>query len=407
MPIATEHVDVIIAGAGLSGSTLACALLQGGLKIALLGDGGNNPIMPIEQKFGSRVFAVTRAAERIFRSLSVWDNIPPQRISPFREMRVWDKRGAIHFDSAALGEPVLGYIIEAGILQQALQQNLHQFPEQLARYPAQLRNFRVDGNKVSVELDDGKQLSATLLAGADGGCSKVREISGIACEQNDYKHHALVANVRTAQSHGETAWQHFLPAGPLAFLPLPDPHLCSIVWSCEKSQAAYLQGLNAPEFNTELEKAFERRLGNVEWSGERKTFPLYRRHAKQYIRRRIALLGDAAHTIHPLAGQGANLGLLDAATLSEVILATYAAQRDFGLSANLRAYERRRRGQNQTMLWAMDAFKLLFGNRLPPVSMLRNLGLNLTDALPMVKQSIMRQAMGLEGDLPQLALATF
>jgi 2-octaprenylphenol hydroxylase len=211
-----------------------------------------------------------------------------------------------------------------------------------------------------------------------------------------------VATVRTEAHHRDTAWQRFLPSGPVAFLPLPEGY-CSIVWSVPPARAEDLLGLSPEAFARELEAAVDLRLGRVVWLGERAVFPLFRQHAERYVRSRVALVGDAAHTIHPLAGQGVNLGFLDAAALAEVVLAARGRGEDAGALPVLRRYERWRKGHNLLVQGAMDGFRLLFGTDLSPVRLVRNLGLRLTDGAMPVKRLIMRRAMGLEGDLPPLA----
>jgi len=214
----------------------------------------------------------------------------------------------------------------------------------------------------------------------------------------------VVGNVRTAEPHQETAWQRFLPTGPLAFLPLHDGR-CSIVWSTTPEQAEALLALDESAFAGALADAFDQRLGSIIEVGPRGAFPLRLQHAHAYVKPGLALIGDAAHVVHPLAGQGVNLGLLDTATLAEVILDALDAGRDFASFKTLRRYERWRKGDNLLMLGVMDGFKRLFGNSLPPVRLLRNAGLNLTDAAGPLKNLIARRAMGLEGDLPRLARA--
>lgn len=218
----------------------------------------------------------------------------------------------------------------------------------------------------------------------------------------NYHQKAVVAHVRPEKSHQETAWQRFLPSGPLAFLPLHDGR-CSIVWSTTPEQADALLALEASAFAEALAEAFDQRLGSILEVGRRGAFPLRLQHAQTYVKPGLALIGDAAHVVHPLAGQGVNLGLLDAAALAEVILDALNAGQDFASFKTLRRYERWRKGDNLLMLAVMDGFKRLFGTALPPVRLLRNIGLNLTDAAGPLKHLIARRAMGLDGDLPRLA----
>jgi 2-octaprenylphenol hydroxylase len=253
-------------------------------------------------------------------------------------------------------------------------------------------------------LDDGREFPTRLLVGADGAQSKVRQLAGIDTRGWNYEQKAVVGNVRTAEPHQATAWQRFLPTGPLAFLPLQDGR-CSIVWSTTPEQVDALLALDDAAFAEALAEAFDRRLGEIIEVGPRGAFPLRLQHTRDYVKPGLALIGDAAHVVHPLAGQGVNLGLLDAATLAEVILDAITAGQEIGAFRVLRRYERWRKGDNLLMLGVMDGFKRLFSNPLPPVQLLRNLGLNLTDAAGPLKNLIARRAMGLEGDLPRLARA--
>lgn len=395
--------DIAIVGGGCVGATLACALAQAGLNVAVIEAREPQRVWPAGS-VDIRVFAITRASERIFRSVGCWDAIERGGISPFRDMRVWDAGGpgAIHFDSAELGEPTLGYIIEQRVIQAALNARMETLPTLTRRCPAELGDFAVEGDTMRVTLADGRILHTRLLVGADGAASRVRGMAGIAIGTRDYQQEAVVAVVRTEQPHQETAWQRFLPTGPLAFLPLRDGR-SSIVWSTTPQEAAELCTLDEALFCERLGVAFEHRLGRITGVEERARFPLRRLHAKHYIAERLALVGDAAHVIHPLAGQGVNLGLLDAATLSEVVLDTRAAGRDVGLQSNLRRYERWRHGDNRAMQLAMDGFKDLFGSPAPPLRLLRTAGLGLADRAGPLKQMLARHAMGLAGDLPRMA----
>ena len=398
--------DLIIAGGGMVGSTLACALSDADFKIALLESAPLERIRPGEET-DLRVSAVNRASQRIFAAVGAWSDMTAWRVSPFRDMRVWDAGGfgQIHFDSATLGEPLLGWIIENRVIQYALLERVRQLPAVDLLCPAALETaWPEDAGGWRVRLTDGREFTTRLLVGADGAQSKVRELAEIDTRGWSYHQKALVANVRTAEPHQETAWQRFLPTGPLAFLPLHDGR-CSIVWSTTPEQADQLLALDEYNFAQALTEAFERRLGEIVQVGPRGAFPLRLQHARAYVKPGLALIGDAAHVVHPLAGQGVNLGLLDAATLAEVLLDGLAAGHEVGALRVLRRYERWRKSDNLPMLGIMDGFKRLFGNSLPPVRLLRNLGLNLTDAAGPLKNAMARRAMGLEGDLPKLARA--
>ncbi len=398
--------DLVIAGGGMVGSTLACALRDADLKIALLESAPLERIRPGEET-DLRVSAINRASQRIFAAVGAWSDMTAWRVSPFRDMRVWDAGGfgQIHFDSATLGEPLLGWIIENRVIQYALLERVRQLPAVDLLCPAALETaWPEDAGGWRVRLIDGREFTTRLLVGADGAQSKVRELAEIDTRGWSYHQKALVANVRTAEPHQETAWQRFLPTGPLAFLPLHDGR-CSIVWSTTPEQADQLLALDEYNFAQALTEAFERRLGEIVQVGPRGAFPLRLQHTRAYVKPGLALIGDAAHVVHPLAGQGVNLGLLDAATLAEVLLDGLAAGHEVGALRVLRRYERWRKSDNLPMLGIMDGFKRLFGNSLPPVRLLRNLGLNLTDAAGPLKNAMARRAMGLEGDLPKLARA--
>jgi 2-octaprenylphenol hydroxylase len=398
----TPDFDIIIAGGGLVGMTLACALAEHGLSVALV-ENRPPPAAPlaVPETSDNRVFALTRASERILRHLGAWEKFPPEAVSAFGEMHVWENRGEIHFDCADLAEPCLGFIVEHRVLQRGLAECCAQWPGIHWLRPRRLEHFTRHEAAVEVRLDNGERFSARLLVGADGGNSQVRKLAGIACDKTAYGHHALVATVKTALPHRATAWQRFTPDGPLAFLPLADPYTSSIVWSSVPARCEQLMWLEEDEFRLELAQAFAHKLGDVTWSGPRLSYPLYRRHARQYVQPRLALIGDAAHTIHPLAGQGVNLGLLDAASLAEVLLA--ARRAEIGDYPVLRRYERWRKGDNLTMLRLMDGFKHLFGSHPPPLSWARNLGLTLAHRSGPLKNLLARQAMGRAGDVPGLA----
>jgi 2-octaprenylphenol hydroxylase len=398
--------DLLIAGGGMVGSALACALGDADLKIGLLEGAPLDRIRP-GLELDARVSAISHASQRIFAAVGAWDGIAAWRVSPFRDMRVWDVTGfgSIHFDSAAIGEPLLGWIIENRVIQFALLERVQQLPAVELLCPATLDTAQALENGCwRVCLSDGREFTTRLLVGADGAQSRVRQLAGIETSGWSYDQTAIVANVRTAEPHQQTAWQRFLPTGPLAFLPLADGR-CSIVWATPPEQADALLALNEAEFAEALAEAFDQRLGAIVEVGHRAAFPLRLQHARAYVQPGLALIGDAARVIHPLAGQGVNLGLLDAATLAEVVLDAVAAGHDFGSLKVLRRYERWRKGDNLLMMGMMDGFKRLFGNGLPPVRLLRNIGLNLTDTAGPLKNFIARRAMGLAGDLPRLARA--
>jgi 2-octaprenylphenol hydroxylase len=398
-----ECFDVIVIGGGIVGATAACALGEAGLDVALV-EAHSAAASEAKTSRDPRVFAVTRASERILRSLRVWDVMPPEDVFAFTDMEVWDAGGgsALHFDCAELGEPYLGHIIEPRIILAALMDRLGLLSRITLLLPARFREIHIAADEVIVDLEDGRALHARLVIAADGVRSPVRDALGIKTREHDYRQSSLVALVRTAESHRHTAWQRFLPGGPLAFLPL-EANWCSIVWTRPTAEAERLLTLDKETFHAELGAAFDFRLGEITDSGEREVWPLQRRHAEHYVADRAALIGDAAHAIHPLAGQGVNLGLLDAAALAQVVLEARAHGRDFGALRNLRRFERWRRGDNALMMSAMDGINALFSNASTPLQTARAMGLGMVNRAAMLRHLLMRHAMGLSGDLPELA----
>lgn len=400
------HFDLAIVGGGMVGAALGCACAERKLSLALIDGQPPQRTWPAGQ-VDLRVSALSRASQRILECLGTWPRMVELGVSPYREMRVWDAVGGaeIHFDSAELGEPDLGHIVENRVTRLALWERL-EATGRSARIellsPAALSALEIDDQQARLRLADQRSLSADLVVGADGRASFVREALGIALDSADYGQRAIVANVEVAHWHRETAWQRFLPTGPLAFLPLADGR-CSIVWSADEARAEQLLALDDVGFIAELEAAFDKRLGPILSAGPRAAFPLTRQHAREYVRPRAALIGDAAHGIHPLAGQGVNLGFLDVAALVDAIDHARVKGRSIGSLHILRRYERARRGENAAMVTAMDLFKRVFGTRNPALVGARNLGLAAAEHLPGIKPLFIRQALGLGQDLPSLA----
>ena len=402
------QADLIIVGAGMVGSALGLALKDSGLEIILI-DGSPLSIKPFdaEAAFEPRVSALSVASQRILQRLGAWDGVAARRASPYGEMQVWDGSGTgnIHFSAASVHAEVLGHIVENRVIQEALLEPLHDSGVGLLPN-ARLERLRRSGDDWLLTLVDGRELRAPLVIAADGANSAVRRLAGCATREWDYLHHAIVTSVRCEQPHRRTAWQRFTDDGPLAFLPLDrqgDEHWCSIVWSTTPEQATRLMALDDEAFRDELGKAFEHRLGRIEASDPRLCIPLRQRHAKRYVEPGLALVGDAAHTIHPLAGQGVNLGFLDAAVLAEVLLHAHGRGERLADERVLSRFERRRMPHNLGMMAAMEGFQRLFQADPLPLRWLRNAGLDLVDGLPEAKALFVRQALGLSGDLPELA----
>jgi 2-octaprenylphenol hydroxylase len=399
------QLDVVIIGAGIAGSALAVALGGQGLSIALVeAQSVTGPDLPITRdlkSFDARVSALTPRSRALLDKLGAWDAIASYRCCAYRHMTVWDAQGTgqIDFDRSEVNVPELGHIVENRAIVSALFAQVTTAPEINVISPVSLTSCtRLESSRISLQLDDGQVLETRLLVAADGALSPVREMMGFRSREWDYGHRAIVATIEVAHSHEDTAWQRFIPSGPLALLPLPGEeghHYCSIVWSLQERLVDDLLALQDDTFCAELERASEGRLGAVLGASRRFAFPLRQRHAVDYVQPGVALVADAAHTIHPLAGQGINLGLQDVSVLAEEILAGHKRGISPGQPELLRRYQRQRKGENLMMMTAMDGFKHLFEQQSLPLRWLRNAGMRGVDKLLPVKQSIMRHAMGL------------
>lgn len=398
-----KHVDVVIIGAGLVGLVMANALAKANLSIVLI-DAKKPDFNWSMDNYDLRVSAITRASEAIFKNLDVWQSICAQRVSPYRYMQVWDRagKGEINFDSAAVGEANLGYIIENRIMQKSLYEKLKVYNNVETLIPEKITSVIVDEKHVILNCET-KKITAKLIIGADGARSWLRQQLHIPVAQKDYQHHAIVTTVKTQKAHLQTARQCFNKKSILAFLPLQDQHTCSIVWSVPPEYAKQLCEYNDADFNAAITKLGQTELGTITAQDKRVSFPLRMQHAKHYTKSRVALIGDAVKTIHPLAGQGVNLGFLDAISLAEVIIAAHKKHRDIGLLTNLRKYERWRKSHNLLMLAAMSSFKNLFASDFPGIVWGRNFGLNLANKILPFKSMSVKFAMGLVGDLPEFA----
>jgi 2-octaprenylphenol hydroxylase len=390
------HADVAIVGGGMVGSALACALAPLGLKILVVESSAKESFD--DQEYDLRVSAITSASKKLLLDIGAWPAMVNRRVFPYEHMHVWDATGSgeIHFDAAELGEPTLGYIVENRIIQAGLLDAAAKHTNISYMYNASPKLIDVYADRAVIQLRNGDEISARLVVGADGAASWVRQQMGVSTRGWSYGQKGIVATVTTTHSHQNTAWQRFMPSGPLAFLPLADKS-CSIVWSVSDDKANALLQLDEVEFLDELNKALgDSPLGPVTGIGKRAAFPLRLQHALNYCKPRQVLVGDAAHSIHPLAGQGVNLGFLDVIELSDQIAQAVSARRDIGEYLLLRRYERARKGENLAMMALMDGFKRLFSNSVPPVVWLRNIGLNITDHSGPVKHAMVRRAMGLD-----------
>ena len=426
-----QNYDVVIVGGGIVGATLACALFRSRYKVALVeaqalesltSSFSNDKSERDIDQFDPRVSALTVASQTFFDNLGVWQRIKNKRISPYQEMKVWDGEGtaSIEFSAAELYQPALGHIVENSVTLSSLYEQLksqskqsqsQQQPENKITLltGTRIRKVNLSNDCPELMLENDMHIRTTLVVAADGANSLIRKLSGLPTREWDYQHHAIVASVKTEKNNEATAWQRFMATGPLALLPLSMPslsnghaksHYSSIVWSAVPERASELMALNDEQFCEELSRCFEARLGAVEEVSQRYSFPLKQRHAKQYVTSNVALVGDAAHTIHPLAGQGVNLGLQDVAVLADELIK--ASKK--GLMPNdalmLKRYQRRRMGPNLAMMGLMEGFKQLFAQDSLSIRLLRNTGMRWLNGNKFLKNQVVSQAMGLDSKVP-------
>ncbi len=392
-------LDVIVVGAGAVGGALALALARDGFDVALVEAREPAP-WRADEDVDLRVVALAPDARDLLAGLGVWDGIADARIGPYRHMRVWDALapGELHFDAAERGEAALGWIVENRLVQHALWRALGgDLPDGAGRIrrhcPASVVSLADTDDAVVATLDDGTRLEASVLVAAEGAGSPMRERLGIGFAGRDYGQRAVVAHVATERAHGQTAWQRFLPGGPLAFLPLADGR-CSIVWSLPDGEATRVLALDEEAFRAELGCAFDFRLGPITATTARAAFPLRRRLAGRYLAGRCVLAGDAAHVVHPLAGQGMNLGLRDVACLRRVLVDSRSRGSDLGATHVLRRYERERRSDNTVSAHAFDTIERVFGLTSPPLAAVRGTALAAISRIAPLRHLLMDVAAG-------------
>jgi 2-octaprenylphenol hydroxylase len=397
-----KRYQIVVVGGGLVGATTVCGLAQQGLDVALLDARPPARQWPKDSS-DLRVSALTRASINILQALGVWSKIQ-QTTSPYREMKIWDHtgNGELHFDSAETDYTELGFIVENRVTVAALWDAIEALPNATILCPAHVAAMQIQNDCRRLQLDDGRVIEAELVIAADGQNSGLREMAGINVTGWAYQQMALVATVKTSKHHQVTAWQRFLKEGPLAFLPLHNGQ-CSIVWTLSTDTAKRYQDLDEPDFLKVLEQASAGMLGTMLEVGPRAAFPLHLQFAKQYTEARLALVGDAAHTMHPLAGQGANAGLLDAATIIELLINARAAGRPLASYKLLRRYERWRKGDNLILLGSMDMLKRLYAISNEPFTTIRAQGMNKINQTAWLKNHFNQYAMGLRADMPTLA----
>jgi len=398
-----SNTDIIIVGAGMVGSMLAAAAGRAGMNVVLLESRMPAPFDP-NSPYDLRVSALSLASENMLKAVSAWQGILDRRHAPFRHMKVWDgeRGGTALFDSQDVDYSHLGTIVENRVIQLALHERLRDMENVSFCDSAALNDFDVTSSQVRVALDDGQILKAKLLVGADGAHSTVRRLAGINQRSIRYPQKALVASVDTADEQQDITWQRFLPTGPQAFLPLQGSR-ASMVWYHSEDEVERLLSLDDAAFLDEMHEAFPVEPGAFTTLQGRSSFPLFANHAERYVLQRVALVGDAAHSVHPLAGQGVNLGLLDAAELAAVIEQSSERGRDIGELRGLRRYERTRRSENDIMIRVLDGFYHAFKPQVTAVQTVRSAMLNAVERVNPLRQLIMQQAMGVRGELPPLA----
>jgi len=398
-----QKFAVIVVGGGIVGATVACALAQAGIDVALL-DARNPartwPTDPID----IRVSALTRASQNILRAVGAWDAMEQRGIGPYDHMHVWDadSAGVLHFDAADTEFPELGHIVENRVTVASLWDQLESLSSATILCPATVADLQTNNDNAHIVLSDGTILGADLVIAADGRDSALRQMAGIQTTGWEYKQDGLVATISSENSHQFTAWQRFLPEGPLALLPLKNGQ-CSIVWTLSHDTAQDYLKLSDADFLQTLEQASEGILGKMLTVGPRGAFPLRFQYAQQYSADHFVLIGDAAHAMHPLAGQGANAGLLDAVAIAELIIKADQAGRPVGSHKTLRQYERWRKGDNLAMMSSMDVINKMYTTDNEAFRQLRGTGMSWVNHSAWLKNYFNRYAMGLRDDLPELA----
>lgn len=397
-------VDVLIVGGGLVGASLACALGQAGVRTRVV------EALPLSEAqpggYDERSIALAQGSQRIFAGLGLWPALAPE-VCPIHTIHVSD-RG--HFGFTRLrreqeGVPALGYVATGGVLARVLQQGLQPLDSVEVLAPARLHDFSVDAAGVHAQIEhdgDVQRCTARLLVAADGAQSPIRERLGIRTRSRDYAQTAIIANVSTDRPHAGVAYERFTDSGPLALLPMTEAR-SALVWTVHAPQVDEVMALDDGAFMERLQERFGYRLGRFTRVGRRHAFALQLVQAEESVRPRLALIGNAAHTLHPIAGQGFNLGLRDVAALVDVLLEARREGRDFGAPQVLRRYADWRQADQRRVVLFTDSMVRLFGQTLPPVAWLRDAGMLALDVCPPAKRWFGRMTMGRAGRLPRLA----
>lgn len=399
-----REFDILIAGGGMVGLAVALALLQGDAseqcKITVV-DAGKRPAFSPGQEVSLRVSAIASGTASQLASLGAWDSIAEARVCPYRDMKVWDATGSVEgpetlrFDAADFAVPQLGFIVENILIQDALLSLLDAANVSI-NFETRIRSVQKCGNRYVVEYGNGETMTPELLIGADGASSFVRNSAGITVRSWQFPQTAFVTHLQPELSHRNTAWQRFLANGPVALLPLRDGRV-STVWTTTPEQAKELSNATDDQMASLLTEATDSVLGNLSAAGPRGSFPLKSQHADRYVLDGLALVGDAAHAVHPLAGQGANLGLADARVLAAVIAEALAAGEHPGDLPILRRYERARKVANKSMLHFINGLNRLFSNESTPLARLRGAGMALFNKSGPIRDYAVQVALGIRG----------
>ena len=389
-----DSLDVAVVGAGVVGSTAALSLAGEGLRVAII-EAHEPPAWSVDDP-DLRVYAFAADSQALLDSLGVWSTVASARIKPYRRMRVWDAAagGEMTFDADAFGRDCLGHIVEHALLVDRLWAAVARNPRIQRFCPDKLQELDQDETGASLTLESGRRLRARLVLGADGAASRVRDLSGFPIDERDYGQCGLVAYVSTSRPHEDTCWQRFLPSGPLAFLPCSDGR-SSIVWTLPTPEAERLLAIDEEGFRAELTRAFDARLGEVTGVSARRAFPLRRRLATEMLHGRVALIGDAAHAVHPLAGQGVNLGLRDVAALAASVHEAQSSGADFTSSQRLQRWARARLSENTAAAYSFEAINRVFSNDAVLPTLLRGPLLGLAGKFPPLARFFWRRAAGL------------
>lgn len=390
----TQSYDVAVIGGGMVGLATACGLAKSGLQVVVI---DSREATPATGEPRLRVSAINKASQALLENLGAWQNLPQNRLAPYSKMDVWEKdgMGAIQFDAANICEHSLGTIVENDAIQYALAQVASDDDNITLLENERIRTLAFGEREAWITLERGDSLSAALVVAADGANSWVRKQCQIPLTFWDYDHQAIVATIKTQLPHNGCARQAFSADGPLAFLPLYEADLCSIVWSLPPERAEELLAMDADSFNKALTAAFDGKLGLCELQSERQSFPLRMRFARHFAQHRLVLAGDAAHTIHPLAGQGVNLGYRDVDALLDVLGNARAHAEAWASHEVLKRYQTRRMADNFIMQSGMDLFYAGFSNDVGPVRILRNIGLMAAERAGGLKRQALKYALGL------------